>query len=134
MLSMRSNYVLVVEDDPCLRPLIQAVLSANGFDPRCAANAAEALSVSEQTGKTLQVALVDLTLPGAMTGEELIEQLKGQNPNLSLVITSGRLPPEDLLERLRDAAYLQKPFLPSELLRAVRTAFKKVSEPKSVAP
>src|SRR5690349_11976795 len=115
---MCTNYVLVVEDDPCLRPLIQSVLRANGFYPHCAAHAAEALSVWEETGQSIPVALVDLTLPGAMTGEELVQHLKAQNPRLSLVITSGRLPPEELLRRLPNTGYLQKPFMPAELLKA----------------
>src|SRR5690349_792080 len=122
---MFSNSVLIVEDDDSLRPLIVRVLTANGFVPLCAATGEEALRLWEDTCKGVPVAIVDLTLPGEISGEALVQRLVIDNPNLSVVITSGRLAPEDL-KHFGNAAYLQKPFMPSELIALVRAAFAKV--------
>ena len=125
---MLSNAVLIVEDDASLRPLMVRVLSANGFVALCAATAEEALRLWEDTAKEVPVAIVDLTLPGEISGEVLVQRLKTDNPHLSVVITSGRLAPEELVGCIKDAAYLQKPFMPAELIAVVRAAFAKLLE------
>ena len=80
---MFSNSVLVVEDDPSLGPLIQRVLSINGFRAICATSAAEALHLWQEAEQQLPVALVDLTLPGGMSGEVLVRRLKSDKPSLT---------------------------------------------------
>jgi len=123
---MLTNSVLVVEDDAGLRPLVQRVLSTHGYLPLCAATASEALELWYQSGKTIRVALLDLTLPGEMSGEELAKKLKLDRPDLGLIITSGFLSPDALLSVLGSPSYLQKPFMPAELLRVVQEAFSKL--------
>src|SRR5262249_16135680 len=97
---MLTKTVLVVEDDPGLRPLIQRVLGANEIQALCAATAHEALRIWEQTGKAIPVALVDLTLPDAISGEALARKLQADSPKLRIVLTSGQLSLSGVLSSL----------------------------------
>jgi CheY-like chemotaxis protein len=65
--------VLVVEDNPANMRLITFLLKARGYEPRGAANAAEALAALEQSRPAL--ILMDLQLPG-MDGYELTRKIK----------------------------------------------------------
>src|SRR5688572_12383502 len=87
-LAMFSNSVLVVEDDPYLGPLLVRLLLGQGFRVYSATTAAEALQVWNETGQAVPVAIVDLTLPGGVSGEILARQLKADKPSLNLIVTS----------------------------------------------
>jgi DNA-binding NtrC family response regulator len=132
---MFSNCVLMVEDDPNLGPLVRKVLETNGYRVFSAASTGEALRIWAQTNHGIQVALVDLTLSGQMTGEPLARQLRSDNPSLRVILTSGRmLWPDRPLERLSYFAFLPKPFLPSDLLRLVQRAFANIPVDQSHEP
>jgi PAS domain S-box-containing protein len=115
------NSILVVEDDPSLSPLIQSVLRTHGFQALCATSAVEALRLWAETDRATPVALIDLGLPGEMSGEALARQLKAEKSSLKVIITSGcPLWPESSIPGLADVTFLQKPFLPADLVRVVR--------------
>lgn len=110
--------VLVVDDDPDVRALIELLLDRMGHDVRVAATAEDALLRSAERRPDLL--LLDLSLPG-LDGDELLTWLDrglGRPPALCLI--SAR--PEDQLRRLagrHGATYLHKPFVARELQYAV---------------
>jgi CheY-like chemotaxis protein len=53
----------------------------------------------------------------AMSGRELVEQLRKASPNMRVLCTSGYVPPPAQTD---DSAYLQKPFTSQELLVKVK--------------
>ena len=108
---MAENRILLVDDEALVRDAIAASLRARGYHVSTAASAEEALAGN----KTLPDLLVaDVTLPGR-SGAELAGELRHQNPNLPVILLSG-FPDAARVER---AVFLQKPFLPSELLDVV---------------
>jgi CheY-like chemotaxis protein len=67
--------------------------------------------------------LLDLTTPG-MSGVAVFEALKALRPDLPIVVTSGYSRPQTAAQfggRTIDA-FIQKPFLPSALVRTLQAA------------
>ena len=78
--------VLVVDDDPSVRGMLQHLLTAMGHEPVLAADcdAASALSAAA----ACDVALVDLCLPGR-SGCDAAAQLRARDPALAIVLLTG---------------------------------------------
>lgn len=108
--------VLVVEDEAHIRLLLRRVLSSHGYVVREAADAPEALEAAV-AGGAIALLVTDVSLPQS-NGRELAAKLAGSRPGLKVLYTSGYsdadagVPP--------GAPFLQKPFVPDALLRAVR--------------
>lgn len=111
-----SNFVtLLVEDDSLQRELMANVLVGEGFEVvECAtAEAAEAIVTS--TGADLRALVVDQNLAGEMKGAELVAYARDRHPALSIVLMSGT----PIASLPKDIVFLQKPFLPGQLLAAI---------------
>ena len=113
----RSVTVLLVEDNDNLRNLLQRLLEAVGFSVLPAADGAEALRWSEQHEKTIEILATDIVLPG-LDGLELSKRIRVARPETKVLFITGF---GDQFHELREygANILEKPFLPSELLRKV---------------
>jgi CheY-like chemotaxis protein len=113
--------VLVVDDDPAMRAMVERVLRPAGYAVLAAANGEEALRVLEHGG--VDVVLTDLLMPD-MDGIELIRTLAARAPDLPVVTLSGAdaSGPGNLLraaQMLGAVATLAKPVAPAELRDAV---------------
>jgi CheY-like chemotaxis protein len=112
----RSVTILIVEDDSVLRELLQRALEGYGFSVLPAATGAEALHWSERHEGTIEIAVTDIVLPD-LNGFELSQRIRAARPETKLLLVTGF---GDQYPELRDCAdILEKPFLPSELLRKV---------------
>ena len=92
----RDGYVLVLDDEHGIRELLMAALHKAGYDARAAASGETALRMILE--KKPRIILCDLTLPGGMSGYELIARLRS-DPRTEdvpiLVITGKDMTPED---------------------------------------
>jgi CheY-like chemotaxis protein len=111
--------VLVADDEPAVRRLLQHILEARGFEAVLAASGREAI---ERADRDLACALVDLRMP-ELDGFAVLTQLQRRQPRLPVVIMSAVAEPPDVAEaRAKGAAeFLAKPF-DVERLMAVVTA------------
>jgi hypothetical protein len=113
--------ILIVEDEPGLREIVQEVMREYEYQVSVAASGAEALRIWDECGGRFDLVLTDMIMPGGMNGLELIEGLKRRKPDLKVIYTSGysdELTGKDL--RQHDKVFLPKPYLPSQLARLVR--------------
>jgi CheY-like chemotaxis protein len=111
--------VLVVEDEDLLRDVLAAVLQEHGYSVLVAGNSQEALAVLERHPRPVQVALVDVVLPGG-SGPELCRELVRRRPGLKPVYMSGRVGEEALREaNAVPGPLIAKPFRPEELLEII---------------
>ncbi|HEY9710968.1 MAG TPA: response regulator [Oculatellaceae cyanobacterium] len=115
--------VLLVEDNPSQRELIDSYLRESGHTVICLTDAKSALNkVMEQKP---DVIVTDVVMPG-MSGFELCRQLKNHpaTANIPVVICSSKNQEIDRLWGMKQgaAAYLTKPFSREELIRAVKIA------------
>ena len=80
--------MLVVEDDPHVRTLLERLVDAAGYGVRSAASGAEALAVLSAPGAEVDLLLTDLGL-GDLDGRELARQALELAPGLPVVYSSG---------------------------------------------
>ena len=116
-----SETILVVEDEEALREVAVSMLQTAGYQVIAATNAEGGLEMLTAANPKIDLLLTDVIMPGK-SGFELLEQAKAVHPNLrslfmsgysgGLVSQRGRSVPE--------AAYLEKPFTRSSLLKKVR--------------
>ncbi len=112
--------VVLAEDDAPLRRLISIVLTSAGFDVVPTASGDEALRACEAGRVSLLI--TDIMMPG-MRGPELIRKVRRVLPALHILCTSGYsadIAPGLDMTLLREDEFLEKPFLPSELIERVR--------------
>jgi DNA-binding NtrC family response regulator len=108
--------VLVVEDHPPLRELIENVLNDAGYNVITAADGNEALRIVDENENSVDLLLTDLTMPG-MTGDVLVQQFQRCSMNSPVVIMSGSDPGRATIHP--GAYFLQKPFTSKSLLAIV---------------
>ena len=121
-MSLGKKTVFVVEDEPSLRGLVRKVLERHGYQVIDASSGVAAVAVWEQHKAHIDLLLTDMVMPDGMSGRELAEKLKADNPQLKVVFTTGyssELLGDDII--LKDGVnFLQKPYPPQKLLETVR--------------
>jgi PAS domain S-box-containing protein len=131
--AIRSETILVVEDDAGVRYMMTRTLEDAGYQVLQADGAEQALSLAEHHPGKIALTVTDVVMPGK-DGRELAELLDKARPGLAVLFTSGYTDGE--IERrglLRPgAAFIQKPLTPRTLVRAVERAMKSATHPVGV--
>ena len=113
--------ILVVDDQPDLRLLIQLTLSGSGYSVREAADGERALAACAE--QVPDIVLLDVMLPG-IDGYEVCRRLKaGARTGRAFVVlmTAGHQETERVrAEQAGADRYLAKPFSPAKLLELVQ--------------
>jgi len=115
-----SATILLVEDNDNLRILVQRTLAGAGFSVFPAADSAEALRLCQQNGGTIDLVVGDIVVP-RLDGVQLSEQIRAVHPEMKFLFITDFADEFPELRELSEigATFLEKPFLPSELLRKV---------------
>jgi two-component system cell cycle sensor histidine kinase/response regulator CckA len=109
--SGRGELILVVEDEPVLRGLVQLMVESLGYRAKVAANGAEAKALILEDGLRPDLLLSDVVMPG-MSGAALVEELRRTISDLRFIFMSGYPDTAIARHRIPNAAFdfLQKPF------------------------
>ena len=112
--------ILVVEDDEGVRTMICDALAAQGYEILSATNGREALDELDGAGDGVSLVVTDIVMP-EMGGRQMWERLSEEGYDIPVIVMSGYPNGRDTTEFVRGAAtFLQKPFGPREISRAVR--------------
>jgi DNA-binding response OmpR family regulator len=127
---MRTQTILVVDDQKDFRELVRRALQQQGFDVIVASDGASGLRIAEQHNPDLIV--LDLTLPD-MDGLEICKRLR-ENPrhrHLPILVMSARASAPERILGLDTGAddYLIKPFVPEELVARVNAILRRAQAP-----
>jgi CheY-like chemotaxis protein len=114
--------VLVIEDDPFFRDVMVEALERAGFQTRAAENGSVGLKIA--LAQPIDIVVTDLFMP-EKEGMETIRSLRDRFAFMPILVVSGGIAGQrsDFLGmsvRLGASAAISKPFLPSELVQAVR--------------
>ncbi|MFG1371700.1 response regulator transcription factor [Xanthobacter oligotrophicus] len=120
---MNGVKLLVVDDEPAIRKLLNAGLSTQGYDVTSAATAAEAITRAAEARPDLVI--LDLGLPD-MPGRDLLARWRAEGLDVPVVILSSRTDEAGIVEALEGGAddYVTKPFGMNELIARLRVALR----------
>ena len=109
---------LVVDDDAAFRTRLVRALESRGLKAHAASNGADALELAA-TAKP-QAAIVDMRMPGGMSGLDVVKELSAKHPEMQIVVLTGYGSIGTAVEAVRLGAinYLQKPLDTEEILAA----------------
>jgi PAS domain S-box-containing protein len=116
--------VLVMDDEQIIRDLAREALAALGYDPLCVCTGEEAVRAyreARDAGAPFATVIMDLTIPGGMGGKEAVRVLRGLDPGVRAVVSSG-YSNDPVMANYREfgfAAALAKPFRVEDLAAVV---------------
>ena len=105
---------LIVEDDALQREMICLLLEESDFEVIECESAEAAELVLERNGDSLSLMMTDVNLAGHMNGVELAHIAKECNPELGVIVTSGKPLQQDLPD---GAKFWSKPWVPLDVIR-----------------
>ena len=119
--------ILVVDDEPDIRELIQDILVDEGYKVSVAANGEEARTAfsTQEPGLTL----LDIWMPD-VDGISLLKEFKEQDSHAPIVMMSGHGTIETAVEatRLGASDFIEKPLSMAKLLRGIELALESQSK------
>ena len=115
--------ILIVDDEADIRDLIAGILEDEGYHPRLAANAEEALQEMENRQPALVVLDVWLKASG-MDGLQILDEIKRNHPDTPVIMISGHATIDIAVQATKAGAYdfIVKPFKSARLLLAITHA------------
>jgi len=113
--------ILLVEDEDGVRELMWKILTEHGYTVLEARHGRDALSVAEGCGEPIHLLLSDVVMPEMGAGE-LTAQLLARRSEMKVLFVSGYTNDEIVRRGVsrKNAAFIQKPFQPEELMQKVR--------------
>jgi DNA-binding response OmpR family regulator len=123
MSPVRTQRILVVDDEERIRSLVGSYLRAEGYDVAEAGNGQDALERARELAPDLVV--LDVRLPG-IDGFEVLRELR-RHSDVYVIMLTARTEEVDKLVGLSVGAddYLTKPFSPRELVARVKAVLRR---------
>jgi CheY-like chemotaxis protein len=122
--------LLIVENEPAIRNLLQMALRRNGYTVLAAESAREALEIVRGHAGAIDLLITDVVMPD-MNGPELVRELATIRPDTRALFMSGYL--DDALGEHgvlpSHANFIQKPFSPRVIAQKVRDILDGASPP-----
>ena len=118
-----STEILIIDDNPDIRNILNDLISDAGYKTRLAANYNQALTEIDK--KLPEVAIIDVKLDkGDNDGIELLNHIKQKNKDIPVIIISGHANIEMAVKSLKSGAFefIQKPFDRERLINFVKRA------------
>jgi DNA-binding NtrC family response regulator len=112
-------HVLLVEDHPMLRRVLERTLRENSFDVTVADSGDSARALLEQ-GLQVDCLFTDIRMPGRINGLELALWAKQHRPAIAVLLQTGYTDIDT-----GDLPVLRKPYPPDALVTAIRAALEK---------
>jgi DNA-binding NtrC family response regulator len=118
---VEGHRILVVEDNPAIRSSLAAILELEGFDVVAVSEYRRAWELIEK--EIFDTLITDLDLPDG-TGVDLLIQARMLRPRMRSILMTGYgcTAVRKQVSELGLSAYLEKPFDPEALLKALRLA------------
>jgi DNA-binding response OmpR family regulator len=110
--------ILIVDDEPIIRALLEVVLQQAGFRVMTAGCGGDAIAISQSHQGEIELLITDISLPG-MNGWTLARTLVEDEPDLAVLFMSGGCDAAEL-DQCGRSEFLAKPFSLVRLLAEVR--------------
>jgi len=129
----RGELVLVVDDEPSIRAMLERTLKKFGYQVACVADGREAVAFIGAHGDEVQLVITDVMMPN-MGGVQLVHTLRQDRPQMPFLAISGMQGHRADFEKMPQPRIrnLAKPFSIDALLVAVREAIENAAAPAAV--
>ena len=122
--------ILIADDEARIRRLVSDFLKRDGHTILEAADGKAALELIENRRPTLDLAILDVMMPG-MDGFEVLREIREQEngeKHLPVMLLTARAEDADQVRGLESGAddYVTKPFSPAELLARVDALYRRI--------
>ena len=113
--------LLIVDDDPAQRSLLDSFLTSQGFQTVVVSSGEKALEALRQ--QKIDMMISDVRMPG-LTGLDTLRMARKEHGSFPILLVTGYADVRDAVGAIRDGAvnYLSKPIDLDELLASVRQA------------
>src|SRR5882672_8716288 len=121
-----AHTILVVDDDPVQRRLLEAAITRSGMQVVTAPGGQPALDlINGPRGDQITLILLDLVMPD-MGGLEVLEKLRPTNPDLPVIVLTAKGGIDSAVEAMRAGAndFLVKPASPERIAISIRNQLK----------
>ena len=118
--------ILVVDDDPVQRRLLEAAISRSGMTVVTAPGGQPALDlINGPRGEQITLMLLDLVMPD-MGGLDVLAKLRATNPDLPVIVLTAKGGIDSAVEAMRAGAndFLVKPASPERIAVSIRNQLK----------
>ena len=115
--------ILIVDDEADIRELVSGILQDEGFITRSARDSDDALA--HVASRRPNLVFLDIWLQGSrLDGLQLLDAMKGQHPELPIVMISGHGNIETAVAAIKQGAYdfIEKPFKADRLVLVAQRA------------
>ena len=118
-----SKTILIVDDDPAQRRLLQAAVERQGFATRLAEDGEQA--IAQALDPAVDVMLLDLIMPG-VSGMEALTQIRQKREDLPVVVLTASGGIDTVVKAMQAGAndFFVKPASPERVLVSIRNALK----------
>ncbi|MDO9560941.1 MAG: response regulator [Bradyrhizobium sp.] len=110
--------ILVVEDDPLVRTVVEETLESGGFKPVIAASGEEAVTLLQAQNK-FRGLVTDINLLGRIDGWEVAKRAREIDPAFPIIYMTGAAADEWASHGVPNSVLLSKPFAPAQLVTAI---------------
>lgn len=125
------SQVLLVDDNPSQLKVRETVLRNAGFQVCVATTAESALATLRASQERIGVVVTDHLMPGC-SGSELVQQIRGSDNWVPVIVLSGLLEAESEYQGL-EVIFRAKPFPPPELIELVRSSLDRTDKQRGAA-
>ena len=117
--------ILLVDDNPTLRAVVERRLIALGYKVLTAENGPSALAMI-RSAVAIDLLLTDIVMPGGLSGYELAKAARDLRPGIRVLFMTGYADdlPDDRGIDANQGPLLRKPFRQRDLAQAIRTALR----------
>ena len=110
--------ILVVEDDPEIRAIVEEALSEGGFEVAVATSGEEAVALLT-ANSDYRALVTDIGLPGRLKGWDVAQRAREVEPQFPVVYMSGEHGADSTSKGVPNSVMLAKPFAPAQLVTAI---------------
>jgi PAS domain S-box-containing protein len=130
-----SGTVLVVDDEPGLRRLAQAILERGGYKVLAVEDGREAVEVFQKHADTVTAILLDMTMP-AMGGAEVFRQIRAIRADVPIVVATGysEAATRGLFGSGTKTGFVQKPYTAERLCESIHTTTRTAKSATEAGP
>lgn len=119
--------LLIADDEPNIRRVLQAIFTKDGYEVHVAENGLHALEVA--AAHPIDLLITDLIMPD-MNGVDLLQKIKERQPNMLAIVITAYATIKTCVDAMRYGAsdYITKPFDVDEIRAVVKRTISRTGE------